>query len=130
MANPRFPNMVPLGKITVTAGTPVPLSTNSGPLAGQAGPITDYNNPPLPGQALRQILLTADAGNATGTMIYILPRGYTASANPGLILAAIAPGQSVPLPHGFLAGESFLPENFVVDCSTGTASVYGVGFPG
>jgi hypothetical protein len=128
MPNPRFTNIVPLGKITlVTPGTTVLLSVNSGPLAGQAGPITDYNNPPLSGQALRQIRLSADKAN-TGQM-YILPRGYTAAANPGLIIAAIQPGESISLPQGFLGGESMQPENFVVD-GDDAGSIYGCGFPG
>lgn len=129
MANPRFPNLVPLGKITVTtAGTPVLLSINSGPLAGQIGDPKNYNNPPVPGQALRQVLLSADADNTKN--VYVLPRGYTASANPALIIAAIAPGQTIALPHGFLAGESLLPENFVVDADTDGGILYGVGFSG
>lgn len=129
MPNPRFVNIIPLGKITVaTMGTTVLLSVNSGPLAGQSGPITNYNNPPIPGQALRQVLLSADAGNTKN--VYVLPRGYTASANPGLIIAAIAPGQTIPLPHGFLGGESILPENFCVDTDTNGNILYGCGFPG
>lgn len=134
MPNPRFPNLVPLGKITVTtAGTPVSLAVNSGPLAGQVGNPKDYTNPPVPGQALRQVILTTGPASGTGANVgnmYLLPRGYTASANPGLILVALAPGQQVALPHGFLSGESLLPENFVVDADTDGGVLYGVGFPG
>lgn len=126
MANPRYSNIIPLGKITVTtAGTPVALSINCGPLGGQIG--TSYQSPPLPGIALRQMVLTALAANTL--MVYLLPRGYTKN-DTGLIIAALNPGQTLSLPQGFLAGESFLPENFVVDADTSGSIIFGCGFPG
>ena len=124
MANPRFPNVCPLGKLTVTAaGTTLSLSANCGPLGSQIG--GTQSNPPTPGTALREINLTADKAN-TG-QVFLLPRGYTASANPGLILAVILPGQTVALPHG-QSQFGLLPENFVLDTDTASQSVYGCGF--
>lgn len=128
MPNPRFPNILPLGKITVTTpGTPVSLAVNCGDLQGQTG--GTQSSPPVPGSPLREMVLTADSNNTTGKNIYILPRGYTASANPGLIIAALAPGQSLALPNG-QSQLGMLPENFVVDADSGatTANLYGCGF--
>lgn len=124
MPNPRFPNICPLGKLTVTtAGTTVPLSTNCGALGGQVG--GTEQSPPLSGTSLRQITLAADKAN-TG-QVFVLPRGNTAAGNPALIIAVIGPGQQVTLPP---SGSQFgmLPENFVLDTDTASQSVYGCGF--
>lgn len=123
MSNPRFPNICPLGKLSTTAGTPLLLSTNCGALGGQVG--GTFQSPPTQGTALRQVLLTAPAANTL--LVYILPRGYTASANPGLIIAVINPGQTIALPP---SGSQFgmLPENFVADSDTSGNILYGCGF--
>lgn len=106
-----------------TAGTPVSLATNCGALGGQVGGTSQ--SPPTQGTALRQVLLSTPASNTL--LVYILPRGYTASANPGLIIAAIGPGQIMALPP---SGSQFgmLPENFVVDADTSGNVLYGSGF--
>lgn len=114
--------LVPLGKLTVaTTGTTVPLSTNCGPLGGNIG----SNPPPVPGQALRQIVLQAPASGNTGN-VYLLPRGKTAS-NTASIIAVIEPGQTVPVPWGLLVSNGLLPENFVLDADTNGNFVYGYG---
>lgn len=119
--------IIPLGKlIVIAAGTPIPLSTNCGPLAGGVG--GTQTSPPSPGYALRQIQLSAGSTN-TGA-VYVLPRGNTALANPNFIIAAIFPGQTISLPNGVMLGAGVLPENFVVDADTSGASVYGCGFIG
>lgn len=126
MANPFYANLVPLGKITVTtAGTPVLLSTNCGPQAGQ---VTTGPTPPLSGQPFRGIVLTAPASGNTGN-VYLLPRGKTAS-NTESIIAAIEPGTTVPIPYGTLWGSGILPENFVLDADTNGNFVYGYGVRG
>jgi len=117
--------IVPLGKITVaTDGTPIALSVNCGPLAGQLG--APGSNAGLPGTPLVQIILTAPATNTLG--IYILPRGKT-KTNTDSIIAFINPGNSISLPSG-LVGSAILPENFVVDSDTSGNIVYGCGFIG
>ena len=124
MANPRFPAVCPLGKLTVTAaGTTVPLSTNCGPLAGGVG--GTVNSPATAGTSLRQVVLYPDKAN-TG-QVFVLPKGYRASANPALIIAVVAPGIPVTLPpSGSQLG--MLPENFVLDTDTASQVVYGCGF--
>ena len=126
MAQTRWNNLLPLGKISVTAGTPVSLAINCGSQQGQVGLVpgtTQYA--PLPGMAPAQLILTADHNNTNS--IYVLPRGFTAAANPGLILAAIAPGTLLAFPSN-QSQCGLLPENFVIDADTGTGIVYGVGF--
>jgi hypothetical protein len=73
------------------------------------------------------LLSTGPATGANTGNIYILPRGYTAAANPALIILALAPGQIAALPpSGSQLG--MLPENFVVDSDTGPNVLYGCGF--
>jgi len=125
MPQTRYNTLVPLGALEVTAaGATVLLSANCGPLAGQSGPITDYNNPPLPGQPLRQIILTATGGAAV-----LLPRGMTAAANAAQILAYLPENVPVSIPYGTPFENGFLPENFCLDV-LGDATdviVYGCG---
>ena len=127
MATGPWSNVVPLGKLTVaTAGTTIPLSTNCGPLAGQVS--GTQQSPNRPGQALRQIQIQADAGNTKN--IYVLPRGKTLASNANEIIAALAPGQTVPIPHGISVGSGYLPENFVLDTDTNGNIAYGYGITG
>lgn len=127
MANPSYPNLVPLGKITVTAaGTTVLLSINCGPLGGSV--VGNTYSPPPPGNALRQIQLMADKAN-TG-QVFLLPAGKTASANPSLILAVITPNNPAILPRGVMLANGLLPENFCLDTDTASQIVYGVGIKG
>jgi len=122
MPQTRYNTIVPLGSLAVAAeGTTVLLSANCGPLAGQAGPITDYNNPPLPGQPLRQLILTNTSTTATA---YLLPRGQTFTGNPGTVIAAILPGKTLVLPYGQPFENGVLPENFCLD---GSAAVTVIG---
>lgn len=119
----RWPVIVPLGTLTIsTAGTTIPLSTNCGPLGGQTG--TDWKNPPVPGQSLRQIMLiNADSGGNA----FLLPRGSTAQGNPENIIALIpSGGLPIYIPNGQPLENGILPENFVLDCDTG-CTVYGFG---
>jgi hypothetical protein len=97
------------------------LSANCGPLQGTSGPITNYNNPPLPGQPLRQIILTATVAPAV-----LLPRGMTLAANPGSVIAYLPAGIPVSIPQGQPFENGILPENFCLD-STDTCVVYGCG---
>lgn len=121
----RWPTLVPLGNLVVSAaGSTVLLSSNCGPLAGQiSGP--NYLNPPVPGTPLRQIILTNTAA-AGGAVAYLLPRGNTAAANPGNILMAIIPQQTVAIPNGMPFENGILPENLCVDGSA-AVTVYGCG---
>jgi hypothetical protein len=116
----QFNALVPLGKLSVaTAGTTIPLSTNCGPYGGSA-------SPNVPGNAWRGFMLQAAPGNSAN--IYLLPRGSTASANPGNILAVIGPGGSLVFPQSSMSGVGVLPENFVLDMDgSGTQVVYGYG---
>src|ERR1017187_1506470 len=117
----RWNTLVPLGNLVVSgAGTTISLAANCGPLGGQTG--TDWNNPPVPGQSLRQIILT----NAGGGIAYLLPRGNTASANPSNILLSIPSGATVYIPNGQPFENGILPENFVLDGSA-ACTVYGCG---
>ena len=121
MAQIRWNTLVPLGNLAVTAaGTTVSLAANCGPLQGQVG--TDWKNQPVPGQTLRQIILT----NAGAGIAYLLPRGNTASANPGNILLSIPSGATVYIPNGQPFENGILPENFVLDGSA-ACTVYGCG---
>lgn len=124
----RYTTLVPLGAITVTAtGTTTLLSVNCGPLAGQVGNPQSYTNPPVPGTPLRQIILTNSSATATD-IAFLLPRGMTAVANPGSILAAIIPGQTIAIPYGQPFEGGILPENFCLDIAAGTnVVVYGSG---
>lgn len=118
----RWPTLVPLGNLAVTAaGSTVLLSANCGPLAGQIG--APGSNAGVPGTPLRQIILTNSSTTATA---YLLPRGRTASANPGNIIAAIMPLQQITIPNGQPFEGGILPENFCVDGSA-AVTVYGCG---
>lgn len=125
MAQLRWSTLVPLGKITVAAGTTQPLDVNCGALGGQVTDITKPLASQPKGTPLRQIILTADKGN--GGQIYLLPNGYKASTGPQFILACIPPGDTVVIPTGQPFENGILPENFVLDADTGTNIVYGCG---
>lgn len=126
MAQLRYQGLVPFGKCSVTAGTPVSLAVNCGPLGGQVvtqpggGPSTI----PVPGTSLQQCTIQADPSN--GGNLYLLPRGRTLSANPTAVLLQIIPGASATFPSG-LTGPGLLPENFVIDSDGGTCVFYGYG---
>jgi hypothetical protein len=126
MAN-TYGNIIALGKLTVTAaGATLPLSTNSGSLGGST--VGSTISPPTSGRALREIQLFADKAN-TG-QIFVLPRGNTAAANPGNIIAVLVPGSPVSLPRGVSDAAGMLPENFVLDTDTAGQVAYGCGFTG
>src|ERR1019366_9165727 len=123
MAQARWQVIVPLGTLTVSgAGSTVLLSANCGPLGGQTG--TDWKNPPVPGQSFRQIMLiNADSGGNA----FLLPRGSTASGNPGNIITIIpSGGLPIYIPSGQPFENGILPENFVLDCDA-ACTVYGFG---
>ena len=127
----QYPTLTPFGKMTVaTAGTTVLLSVNCGSQQGQTtvpGGQPPYV-PPLSGKAFRQMVIQADAGNTKN--IYVLPSGKTLSANPALIIAAIAPGATVPIPNGISQSSGYLPENFCLDTDTNGNIAYGFGVAG
>lgn len=125
MAQLRWPTLVPLGQITVAAaGTPVSMAVNCGSLGGQTWTVPyNYDNPPISGTPLRQVIIT----NQGGGNIYILPRGYTASANPNFIIACIPAGVTLAIPQGQPFENGILPENFVIDADTSGAILYGCG---
>jgi hypothetical protein len=74
--------------------------------------------------------IQADSANSGN--IYLLPRGNTAAANPGTILAKIGPGGSLPFPAAIMSGVGFTPENFCLDtdATSGTQYAYGYGTKG
>lgn len=126
----KYPNLQPLGALTVTApGTTTLLSANCGPLSG--GTMGTWQNPPLPGSALRGVVLQAAIQNV-GNM-YLLPRASVAwSGSPPVfngasIIAVIAPGQTVPIPYGQLLDSGLLPENFCLDADTAGNTAFGYG---
>ena len=117
-----FRQIMPLGRITVaTAGTPVRLSVNCGPLQGGT-------SNPVPGRALRQLTLTALSTNTD--IVYLLPSDNTLAANPNVIIAALLPDQTISLPNGVLLASGILPESFVLDTATSGQVVVGCGFFG
>src|ERR1700734_3706510 len=100
-----YTSFPPIGQLTIaTPGTTVLLSLNIGPQSGQVNG-ANYLNPPAPGIAWRYMEIQADPGNPGN--IYLLPRGKTASGNPGSILAKIGPGGSQPFPFGLMTGQGF-----------------------
>src|SRR6185437_4382035 len=124
MAQIRFANLVPLGKIAIAAaGSPAALSQNCGPLGGQKG--TNWQAIPVPGTACQQFTIQAAAAN--GGNLYLLPRGNTASANPSAIMAVLSPGSAITFPAG-LAGPGLLPENMVLDTDAGSGTQYAYGY--
>ena len=123
----QYSAFVPLGSITITAaGATVALSANCGPYGGQQG--TDWKNIPVPGNAWRGMEIQADPANNGN--VYLLPRGKTASANPGLIMGKIGPGGSLQFPAAVMFGVGFTPENFCLDTDGTSAVVYGYGVLG
>jgi hypothetical protein len=127
----RFPNLQPLGIITVSApGTTTLLSVNCGPLGG--GTVGTTANPPLAGTPFRSIVLQApltlggglqtNVGNA-----YLMPRGSTFTANPGNVLAVIPPGATISFPYAGLPENGILPENFCIDADTAGNTIVGYG---
>ena len=117
-----YRQIMPLGKLTVaTAGTPVLLSTNCGPLAGNG--VTQ-----VAGRALRGIQLTAPTSNTD--ILYLLPSGKTYASNPEAIMAALLPGTTLNFPFGVLLASGILPESFVLDTPTSGQTCFGCGFFG
>lgn len=108
---------VPLGKISVvTVGTPVTLDHNSG-----SSERTDnwQDTPPL-----RGLMVRADAGNTKN--VYLMLGSAAASTNPGLILAALAPGASATFPMNS-GSWGCRPEDVSVDADTAGNIVYACG---
>jgi hypothetical protein len=121
----KFPNIQPLGQMTVTApGTTTNLSINCGLLGGGAS--GSSTNPPLPGSALRAIVLQSTPNTNVGN-VYLLPRGSTFAANPGNVIAVVSPGQTVAIPYTGVIQNGILPENFVLDADTAGNVVFGYG---
>lgn len=121
----KYPNVQPFGTLVVSApGTTILLSANCGPLQG--GATGTRSNPPLPGSALRGIVLQAASPGNVGN-VYLLPRGNTALGNPDQIIAVIPPNSIVPVPYGVLLDDGILPENFCLDADTGGNVVFGYG---
>ena len=121
----NYPSIQPLGVLTVSApGTTTLLSANCGPLGGSAtGTIT---SPPLPGTALRTVVLQANTQNVQN--VYLLPRGKTFTGNPESVIAMIPPsGVPVSIPFGVLLANGILPENFCLDTDTGGNVIFGYG---
>jgi hypothetical protein len=119
---------VPIGQLAITAaGTTTLLSANCGTYGGQtAAPGTTAWTP---GAAWRGMEIQADPANSGN--LFLLPRGKTASANPGSIIAKIGPGGSLPFPAVAMSGIGFTPENFCLDMDgTGTQYAYGYGILG
>lgn len=126
MTQARWPTLVPLGGLVVSAqGTTVLLSANCGPLGGQISG-TNYLSPAVAGTPLRQLILTSPSANTVG--VVLLPRGNTFTGNPGNVIAYIGPGQTVAIPYGQPFENGILPENFCLDvAAAGTATIYGCG---
>lgn len=125
----KFPNIQPLGVLTVSApGTTTLLSANCGPLGG--GATGTQSNPPLPGSAFRSIVLQAPLSLPSGTNVgnvYVLTRGSNLAGSPGNVVAVIAPGATVSIPYAGIMENGILPENFCLDTDTGGNSVVGYG---
>lgn len=120
-----YPNITPLGSLTVTApGTTTLLSANCGSLGG--GSTGTPSNPPLSGTAFRGIVLQAASPTNVGN-VYLLPRGSTFTGNPGNVIAVIPPNTIVPVPYGTLLSNGILPENFCLDADAAGNTVYGYG---
>lgn len=118
----RWPTLVPLGTLTLaTPGTTVSLAANCGALGGQTA--APGSNAGVSGTPLRQIILT---NSTASTNAFLLPRGSTASGNPGNIIACIPGGATIAIPYGQPFEGGILPENFVLDCSA-ACTVYGCG---
>ncbi len=127
MAQQRYNTLVPLGKITVTGGTPVALDTNCGALGGQLQSSTTFQPSTQVATPLRQIILTNSSSSDAGN-IYLLPVGKTFAANPNLVFACILPGQTISIPYGQPFENGILPENFVLDSDSGKSPIaYGLG---
>jgi hypothetical protein len=122
----KYPNVQALGLLTIVApGTTTLLSANCGPLGG--GTVGTQSNPPLPGSAMRGIVLQASSATNVGN-VYLMPRGKTAAGNPEAIIAIIAPNNTpVPIPYGVLLDNGILPENFCLDADTAGNFVVGYG---
>ena len=124
---PKYPNLQPLGKITITVGGNVLLSVNCGQQQGQTS-TPSPGTPFVTGKPFRQMVIQADVGNTKN--IYVLPRGKTLSANPDQIIIALAPGATVPLPYGLTNSSGYLPENFCFDTDQANNIAYGCGIMG
>ena len=120
----QYNGLVPLGKLSITPGTPTPLSTNCGRYGGEQG--TDWKNPPVPGNAWRGMEIQADPSNDVN--IYLLPRGKTVAANPESILASIGPGGSLQFPSSSMLSVGILPENFALDADTSVNPQVAYGY--
>jgi len=131
MPNPQtYGSLVPFGKMAITAaGTTTPLSVNCGPLGGEIQG-ADYTRPAVPGARVHQITLQSISTNSG--ILYLLPRGKTASANPESVIAIIGIGGGITIPSGIMLTDAMLPENFVLDtdASSGTQYCYGFGVIG
>ena len=121
----KYPNVQPLGTLTVSAiGTTTLLSANCGTMGGSN--VGTPSSPPLPGSAMRGIVLQANTQNVGN--VYLLPAGKTFAANPESVVAYIPPsGVPVPVPYGTLLDSGLLPENFCLDADTAGNAVYGYG---
>jgi hypothetical protein len=99
----------PLGRFSITAGTPVALNSNTGPQSQGALKMT---------KRFDQLLISTPTAN-TGD-VYLVWGNNAAASNPNNILAVISPGKTVPLPNGLLINSKLNIDNFYFDSTTGT----------
>lgn len=115
----------PFGQIVVTtAGTPVALNINIGAQTQTSGHATG---------AVRQLILTAPAGNTGPTYLLRKVVGQTVTAaNTNFIVAVINPGQEVNLPLGLMLSAAINPDDYLVDAGvTGSGnSIIATGVVG
>lgn len=107
----------PLGKITVAAsGTAVALNTNVG--------AQTQTSTSAPTRAVRQLILTAPAGNTGLTYLLLQPAGGGASkTTTNFVVAALNPGETRYLPEG-LFGVNIDIDSYVVDADTTNNVLY------
>lgn len=120
-----YSGMLPLGKFTIAAaGTTQLLTANCGS-QNQSSLATQGV---IPTKVYRYVQLQAPTSN-TGN-IFLLPKGNTAAANPGNILAIVPPGATVPIPPGTIARGSIALDSFCLDTDTSGSVCYGMAIVG
>ena len=109
----------PLGAISVTAGTPVPLNHNVG---------TQSQGPLKMAVRYQQIIISCPTAN-TGD-VYLMAGNNTESGHAPKVIGVISPGRSVPFPNGLLVNSKIQIDSLYLDASAATqvavvCAVYG-----
>lgn len=117
MATQPSGGLNPLGAISVTAGTPMPLNHFVG---------TQGQGPLKMASRYQQIIISCPTAN--GGDVYLMQGNVTESAHASKVIGVISPGRSVPFPNGLLVNAKINIDNLYLDASAGTvvAVVCGV----